>query len=282
VPSNVIVIYDVWVPHDRPTTPENVRRRRRADELENLIENWDGLIIFPSTIENHTRWLAVITALAPNATVLAACVDAPPANKESDLALLCWTGSFADLFDQANQYIQEQEKSDVIDLKNARGVEIDQDKFQSVSESWELLTRRHIDGSRTVNQEEFDAFLSGDANWPILSAGVARDRGPICALQTAEDDLERPIDPIAFVRDAVSTVDQMEVDPQNAINQILIFAEQGSGCSTVLRQIGLALARDGFPTLLTKPQPRELSPESPSNLIIHIQDRWSELRKGPG
>jgi hypothetical protein len=186
-------------------------------------------------------------------------------------------------FLHAASYFQELNRSDVLDLKDAPGIEIDWSLASTVSDSWELLTRRHTVSIGSVTQDEFDAFLSGDAAWPAFRAGVAYERGAICSLRfDSKGSRSHPVDPVAYLRNIVKTLDQLEVDPFDTVDQALIFSERGSGCTTVLRQIAVALARDGYPTLITTAHPRRLALDSLQNLVVHLQDTWATSRQGRG
>ena len=187
------------------------------------------------------------------------------------------------LFQKTSEYFRERDRHGVLDLKDAPGVEVDAAKVESMGDGWELLTRKHVSQPSTVTQEDFDAFLSGDAAWEAISADVAYPRGAICRLRPdAEGQPEKPHDPIEYVLQRVKDLDQAQIDPFDTIEQILIFAEPGSGCTTVLRQIGLAVAREGYPTLITTPYPRRLALDSVLNLVVHLQDAWAEARRGRG
>ena len=280
--SDIAFIYDVSVPSQGPA-PEILRKRRRSEELENEVEGWSGLLVYAGPADQSANWLELIEALAPSATVLTKEPNAEFVISTLTPAPLTWAGGLVQLFRETSEYLREREMHSVLDLKDANGIEVDATKIESMGDGWELLTRRHTNQPAKVTQQDFDEFLSGDATWEAISAGVAYPRGAICRLRLgSEGQQEKPLDPIDFVVRQVKLHDQKEIDPFDTINQILIFAETGSGCTTLLRQIGLAVAREGYPTLVTTPHPRRLAPESLLNLVIHLQDAWAEARRGRG
>jgi hypothetical protein len=282
VNSGVVVVYDVSQA-TRGSPADKLRKRRRAEELENEIEGWSGLLVRAEPADLSDSWLAFVEALAPTATVI---LDSPTTNWSSPttvLAPVVWSAGLLDFFHQAADHLRELGRQNVVDLKDAPGVEIDSSKIESLGDAWELLRRAHTAQQRSVGQEEFDAFLSGDLAWKAISAGAAYERGPICRfLPHSDGERERKLDAIAYAREKIKNLDREETDPFDPVEQVMIFAEAGSGCSTLLRQIALAIARDGYPTLITTPYPRQLSPESLGNAVIYLQDTWAEARRGRG
>ena len=224
-----------------------------------------------------------VEALAPNATVVLGSSGTSWTPPTTELSSVVWSGGLLEFFRQSSDYLNEQGRDNVVDLKDAPGLEIDSSKIESLGDAWELLRRRHTVKKRSVSQEEFDAFLSGDLAWTAISARAAYERGTICRLfpQPAGES-EKRLDPVGYARDRIKKLDREETDPFDPAEQVLIFAEAGSGCSTLLRQIALAIARDGYPTLITTPYPRRLSPESLGNAVIYLQDLWAEARRGRG
>ena len=280
--SDITFVYDVSVPIQGEAS-DIVRKRRRANELENEVEGWEGLLIYAGPADQSAKWLEVIEALAPAATVLLEELNAGSVCPPSPLAPLLWTGGLSQLFRKTSDYFRERRRRGVLDLKDAPGVEVDAAKVESMGDGWELLTRGHISHPPTVTQEAFDGFLSGDVAWEAISADAAYPRGSICRLRPrAEGQSAKPHDPIEYVLQRIKSLDQVQTDPSDTIDQILIFAEPGSGCTTVLRQIGLAVARAGYPTLVTRPYPRRLALESVLNMVVHLQDAWAEARRGRG
>ena len=282
-PSNIGFIFDLSIPNDAPSS-EIIRKRRRAAELENTVEDWTGLLVYAGSADKFPDWLELIDALSPTVTVV---VDfSPDLNSISDsktLEVISWESTLTDFFLQVSEHYANLTSLNVLDLKGAPGVEYDPDELDALGSGWHLLTRICISKPTTVTQDDFDAFLSGDAAWTALSAGAAYSRGPICGFRSTE--VAKTVtyyDPIDYVLRRVEKHNRSPSDPLDAIEQILIFAEPGSGCSTILRQIALALARQGYPTLITTPHPRRLVLESLVHFVVHLQDTWLRERRHRG
>jgi hypothetical protein len=208
--SDIIFVYDVSVPTQGPTQ-DVFRKRRRAAELENEVEGWSGLLVYAGRADQSAKWLELIGALAPTATVLLDEPSAVSGFPPSALVPVLWTGGLLQLFEKTSEYLRERERHGVLDLKDAVGVEFDPAKVESMGEGWELLTRRHISLPTTLMQTDFDAFLSGDAAWSAISAGVAYPRGAICRLRPdAEGQPEERHDPIEYVLQRIKSLDQPE------------------------------------------------------------------------
>ncbi|MBU8873067.1 hypothetical protein KQ910_04800 [Reyranella sp. MMS21-HV4-11] len=259
-----------------------LRKRRHAEELENKVEGYEGVVIAVGSGERLQRWHEILSALAPEAKLIVA----PPTGSGPGPSLegaTPWDDSANQLLDAISSYYVELGKEDVLDLKDASGISPDGIRVEAIADSWELMTRGYVQAPAQVLQADFDAFLSGDAVWPALRAGAACSRGSVCSVfGNGRRHKEQLVDPIDFVRDRIRNLDQSDIDPLDSIEHILLFAEAGSGCTTTLRQIALAVARDGYPTMITRPDPKELSIESLQHLIIDIQEKWAAARTGRG
>ncbi|MGR9228393.1 hypothetical protein [Rhizobium leguminosarum] len=102
-------------------------------------------------------------------------------------------------------------------------------------------------------------------------------RKAICELKKDE-----ATDPVLYISKRVVKIDEADLDPSDALSRIRIFAETGSGCTTILRQAALRVARAGYPVLITRPFARRLRVADVIRLIINIQDEWAEQRQGKG
>ena len=281
--SNIGFIYNLFVPKDAPSS-DTIRKRRRATELENTVEEWTGLLVYAGSEEQFPEWMTLIGALAPTATVLVDFVpDAHSSAESQTLEVISWQDTLSDFFHQVCEYYTNLTSLNVLNLKGAPGVTYDPDEFDALGGGWHMLTRKYISKPATVTQDDFDGFLSGDAAWTALSAGAAHSRGPICRFRSAEDKKAvSSYDPVEFVLRKIDIHHRSSADPLDAVEQILIFAEPGSGCSTILRQIALAVAREGYPTLITTPHPRRLGLESLVHFVVHLQDAWTRERRNKG
>jgi hypothetical protein len=279
--GQIVYIFDTSV-GNLGTPTDLTRKQRHAEALENKVEGWDGLLVCVGAGPRSIRWQNLVAALAPTAPLL---LVADETSNPTDLPTLAtkWDSSAIELFSLMVRHRAEMARSDLLDLKDAKGISIDANKVLAVSDGWELLTRGHIIAPSIVTQTDFDAFLSGDPAWIAVRAGAAYLRGKICSFSTKETQSRVDgVDAIEFVRNRMRDLDQREPDPFETLDQVLLFSEPGSGCTTTLKQIALAIARDGYPTLVTRPDPRDLTLDSLQNLIVEIQERWAVARVGSG
>lgn len=279
-PSNIGFIYDLSIPNDALPS-EVIRKRRRAAELENTVEDWTGLLVYAGSEDKFPDWLKLIDALAPTVTVLVQfSADSISITESKTLEVITSVGTLTDFFLQVSEYYANLTSLNVLDLKGAPGVQYDPDELDALGSGWHLLTRKCISTPTTVTQDDFDGFLSGDTTWTAFNAGAPYSRGRICGFRSTEDARSVSYyDPIDYVLEKADKHASSLSDPLDAIEQVLIFTEPGSGCSTILRQIALALARQGYPTLITTPHPRRLGLESLVHFVVHLQDAWSRERR---
>ena len=235
-------------------------RARRAAELENLLEGWVGAILVAGQLAEDI--LKIIEVLAPSATVFR--VEAGSGSSGAELAE--WLA-------RAEEVPGDHE---AIDLKDALGVRFDRELLEPISDAWELLTKRIVSPNQEIEQEDFDAFLSGTSAWPALATGAAMHRGSICLTDRGRTD------PIQALLNLMKKVDRDNLDPNEALGRMRIFAETGSGCTTLLRQAALSVARAGYPVLISQPFPRALRAADVNRLIINVQDEWARHREGKG
>ena len=110
--ANMTFIYDVSVPTQGPAS-EIFRKTRRATELENEVEGWSGLIVYAGPADQSAKWLALIEALAPSATVLMTEPNAGTEGTMSPLASILWAGGLDQFFQETTEYLHEREKHEV-------------------------------------------------------------------------------------------------------------------------------------------------------------------------
>lgn len=256
----------------------NLLKRRHAEELENELEGFSGLVVCAGA--PHPNWIELVEGLAPSATML--LEDWPSDILRHGSEPILWPSGLQDFFDKVEAHLRNQRSASAINLKDAPNVQLDPSRVAGVGDGWELLTRQQTDMASTISQEEFDEFLSGDPAWKAVSAGVPYSRGAVCELQDRQSDCCIKVDPVEHALRRIKDLDRHELDPTESTIQVRIFAEAGSGCTTLLRQIAIAIAREGYPTLITTPHPRELAPDALGNLIIQIQESWVRHRHGRG
>ena len=134
-----------------------------------------------------------------------------------------------------------------------------------------------------VDQEMFDKFLNGESEWPIYAQNGAFLRPllyPSAAIPTDQlgEKVPFPIKVFALIAE----LEQTEIDPRDALRQLIIFAEPGSGTTIFLRQLAMYIAQAGYPTFLSNPQPKNLTLGALGRAIGKIQDLWWEHRRGAG
>ena len=185
-PSNIGFIYDLSIPNDAPSS-EVIRKRRRAAELENTVEDWTGLLVYAGSEDKFPDWPELIDALAPTVTVLVDFSADPNSITESKtLEVISSVGTLANFFLQVSEYYANLTSLNVLDLKEAPGVKYDPDELDALGSGWHLLTRKCISKPATLTQDDFDGFLSGDATWTAFSAGAPYSRGRICGFRSTE------------------------------------------------------------------------------------------------
>lgn len=254
-------LYDVS--RGEGTSAAALVQTRRAAELENLVEGWAGVLVVAGDLPDELRDL--LDAFAPAVEVY---VVGSSAGAEATRDVRSLARSLRDAEPTPeNRY--------TLDLKDAPDVQVDPALIEPLGHAWELLTRDTVT-PHPIAQEDLDAFLSGDPSWRALAAGAATLRGRVCRGESGK------IDPIQQLVRIVQEADRKEVVPNEALHRMRIFAETGSGCTTLLRQAALAIARAGYPVLMTRPLSRVLRPHDVARLIVHVQDTWAQARRGRG
>lgn len=259
--SRIRYLYDVG--RDRSLTSAALLKARRAQELENLIEGWMGALVVVGGESNELA--ALLSALAPQVVIF----HVPAAECDAYDA----ASALAKALKEAERHL---DGHSTLDLKDAPGISVDPVFLTPLLDAWEILDREVIHPTLPITQGDFDAFLSGDRSWRALAAGAAAERGKICKTVKGSVDLT------ALLLRTVRRVDRSPLDPNEAVSRIRIFAEIGSGCTTLLRQAGLNIARAGYPVLITRPFARTLRPADVNKLIVQVQDAWARHRKGKG
>jgi hypothetical protein len=96
---------------------DRIRRRRHAEQLENKVEAFEGVVVSIGFGERLKRWRELVSALAPEAYFLAAASVEGERDSLDDATW--WDGSANELLDLIARYYDELAKSDVLDLKDA-------------------------------------------------------------------------------------------------------------------------------------------------------------------
>ncbi|QPF85771.1 hypothetical protein IC762_05545 [Bradyrhizobium genosp. L] len=291
--SEYIVVYDV----QSSTTSDRlelVRRQAWNEGLKQLIQGWDGIILILTERMASLqlgRDIELISALAPASIIVLQHGLLSGASADGLTNLVTWQGPLLDFVREALSVCSEQEKVDVLDLKHASGVRIEGADFDVIAGSWTLLRRGHLAPASRVSQKDFDHFLSGTIGtwevgyWQLMSAGISHDRGGIANEGTTAGDANS-VDPVALAVDAIKALDFADRDPSQQVDVLTLAAESGSGCTTLLRQLALAVARAGYPTFISQPNVRDLSTDSLADAVVAVQSAWAAARdrsaKGSG
>ncbi len=246
--------------------PESaIIRERRAAELENLLEGWLGGIVVAGSMDGSG--FEVLEALAPKADFFRLSCEETERSKVQIESLV-----------ESLLVGEETDRDeDRLSLKDAPNVSFENSLMAPLDDAWELITRRLLRQNEKVTQAEFDGFLSGARSWKCLANGAAHPRGPILDAEGSEKK-----DLIAELLKIVRRTDTEVTDPNEAITRLRLFAETGSGCTTLLKQAALEVASAGYPVLISRPFPRRLRAQDLIRLIINVQESWAEQRSGKG
>lgn len=252
-------------------------RKIKAEQLKLRASHFGGSLFIFGDVERHEDEVSLICEIAPQLKicVLSDAKISIATTKE----IFQWSDSLTHFIDVFSQSAASVASAEVLDLKDAPGIKLPQTLIDELGGDWTLLTRKETAPS-AISQGLFDQFLSGEATWPVYAAGGAYVR---FVWKPAPDNTDKQA--IDFKEELIQIIrglDETEVDPRDALRQRIIFAEPGSGVTTLLRQLAVLSAQAGYPTLLSKPQPRNLMARSLGRTIGAIQDLWWQHRRGKG
>ncbi len=240
-------------------------RRRRAEGLENLIEGWRGAIVVVGRLSDQIDEL--FRSLAPNSQIFV--IDSDDVENRASLVQ-----NFLSTLESLENRVADE---DALALKDAPSLQIDAEYMEPLSQSWEIITKGILNSGRKVTQADFDGFLSGQRGWEGVSAGAVFPReNSLCSENDANFDL------VSEVVKSTRSLDEQEIDPNEAVIRFRLFCESGAGCTTLLKQAAIELARAGYPVLISRPHPHNLRPQDVVRLVIGVQDTWASQREGKG
>ncbi|UFI03124.1 hypothetical protein [Roseibium aggregatum] len=240
-------------------------RRRRAEEMENIVEGWRGAIVVIGKLSDQLAEL--FRSLAPTAQIFV--IDSDDAESRASLVQ-----DFLKILQSLENLVADE---DALALKGTPNLQIDAEYMEPLSHSWEIITKGILNSGGKVTQEDFDNFLSGQRGWECISAGAVFPREK---LLRSENDAE--LDLVSEVVKSARSLDEQEVDPSEAVIRFRLFCEPGAGCTTLLKQAAIKLARAGYPVLISRPHPHNLRPQDVIRLVIAVQDTWASQREGKG
>ncbi|WBC05272.1 hypothetical protein [Micromonospora sp. WMMA1976] len=125
-----------------------------------------------------------------------------------------------------------------------------------------LLTEQHIAPATTFTMENLLAFLNGNLeDWSAYSVGLPVERD----YRTQDKPLEEDV--LAILR-------QVQASPGPASTYVMrLPAEPGAGATTLLRAAAYAAAREGFPTLVLRPEQIAIDHEELSAFATTLSER---------
>ncbi len=253
-----------------------VVRKLKLDHLKIQAANLGGTLFLVGTAITSED-IEILTSITEHLNLVVVTDDAPATNS-AQKTIFHWAGglqSFVTAYQATSAPVGNRP---VVDLKDAIGVEVPDDLLSQLGPDWRLLTRAET-GRVDITQEGFDRFLSGEPEWPIFAASGAKIRDvAMLGSQTGSAKVQLDQEILRIAED----LDRSQIDPRNALRQLIIFVEPGSGATTLLRQAAVRVAQAGFPTLISNPLPKDLVPRSVGNFVGSIQELWWVNRSGKG
>ena len=274
--SEFVKVYQL-VPRD----PLSITQGFLAQQLKSKVAAVSGLLAFLGPATASWGDIRLARELAPHLLVMTfdrACLSLKP---DPAGTIFCWGASVAEFIAQSLRLREGVGDPTVLKLKDAEQVRVDHGLLEDLSSSWTVLTRSIVLDAK-VNQDGFDQFLNGTEVWAQYVAGAPYRRKEAC-----QSLLEKkwPGDQVDFVDAVLGQLAKLELEtnePTQGLRMIRLFVESGSGATTLLRQTAIETARHGYPTLVTKPFPRDLVESSLEKFIVHVQKQWLEARRGVG
>ncbi len=145
--------------------------------------------------------------------------------------------------------------------------------LDDIASDWTFVTPPKAAAS-LVDQDSFDRFINGEAEWNCYAAGAAYLR-PLRVEAASKANIDFAAELLTILRD----LERGGVDPRDALRQVVLFAEPASGTTTYVRQLAMTVAQAGYPTLLSNPMARRFQIRGLTSFIGTIQDLLWEQRK---
>lgn len=275
--SEFVRIYNI-----SPSKSHDRRQKRFIERLKDRVEETKGLLCFVGSVNESWETILLASELSPGLNILIINDNAEELSSNEERDLYCWSESLKSFVEYCQKITTVSKSESVVNLKNAFGLQLNKTLCEDISQHWTLLSALLTTKPRTISQESFDAFLNADPVWEAYAAGVPYLRRETCKKKLKGENGIKPFDFVEEVVTKIQWVDKATLDPNEQLNQIIIYCEPGSGITTILRQASMALARLGFPTLISKPHLRSFGGKSLENFIIDTQDEWLKNRKGKG
>lgn len=274
--SEFVRIYNI-----SPSNADDRRQKRFVERLKDRVEETKGLLCFVGSVKEHWETILLAHDLSPGLDILIINNDAKELSFNEEWDLYFWSKNLKSFVTYCQKIAAALKSESVVNLKNALGLQLNKTLLEDISQHWTLLNAS-LTTPRMISQDAFDAFINADPAWEAYAAGVPYIRREACKKKLKNENKIRSFDFVEEVEKKIQWVDKEVLDPNEQLNQIIIYCEPGSGATTLLRQVSMTLARLGFPTLISKPHLRSFGGKSLENFIIETQDLWLKNRKGKG
>ncbi len=270
------------IPMEKRVTASPALQRIKTEQLKLRVSQIGGVLFVVGPIAQHLDDLDIIREVGPQLRI---CILTENEGADDFAAgshdIFLWPNTLEDFAEEYESCSVSISAPHILDLKEAKGVEVPAGLLDELGEDWTLVTRDKI-SPYPVDQGSFDGFLNGDRVWSVFASGGAYLRSLLAPLKCSQDGNRQKIDFLKEILCITHEIDATQVDPRDSLRQLIIFAESGSGITTYLRQLGVLIAQAGYPTLISNSLPRKLSPQSLGRVVGAIQDLWWRNRRGPG
>ncbi|XUM21888.1 hypothetical protein ACRAVF_32585 [Bradyrhizobium oligotrophicum S58] len=247
-----------------------------ALQLKERVSNAVGILLLVGNIESHLDDVFFIQDVAPQLHLAAIWPDNSLAQVDSTIPIC--------RFDTINEFTAAftpaltPSKVNLINLRDAENLELDETLIESIEKDWTLLSANRLSG-KSVSQDDFDRFLNGDPAWHVFALDAPHSRKfEIRLLEELYEEKHLPLYDVLILE--VDKIEATVTDPRNTLHQIRLFCEPGSGTTTALRQAATKLAMLGYPVLVSNPNAKKLSAQTTAQFIIDTQDKWRSQRRG--
>jgi hypothetical protein len=267
--SEFVRVFDVRV-------KEGIRASRLSERLKDEVENIEGLLCFLGDTNSNLPEIELVRELAPNLIILV--IDPNYSEFVGNFEeVFIWKTALTELINDFNNLLDNAFSDSILMLREAGNVDIAPNLLEDVSRRWTVLSSNYVQPPNNLTQEDFDEFLNGDENWGSFSYGVPYNRASATFITNSEGS-DSTINFLDYVYEKAKALEVSRPGPHESLEQILMFTEPGSGATTILRQAAMFLAKEGFPTIISKPAVRDLNFGSLENFILNIQDTWKNKR----
>ncbi len=262
----------IYRSHGTQTQNSTQLQEFRKMQLKSLVGSCTGLLFFAGPIpEGKQSDIGLIHEFAPHLVLVA--LNAIPQDETNLPPIFLWTSDVKSL---CHELIEHDETSTIprVALSGTPALVLDGNLLRAIEGGWTFLTTDRLRGQ--VTQDGFEQFLEGEPEWPIFAAGAAYPRRFNATLDHERVTAEQQGGALAeHVLAIIRELERTEPDPRDAVRQLRIFSEPGSGTTTTLREAAVTIALQGYPTLISKSSAVRIDPVSVKAFVI-------DLLEGPG